>query len=401
MDYLELLKSLAIPAKTKIVLLVLDGVGGLPREKDGKTELEAAITPHLDALAKESSCGLMDPIAMGITPGSGPSHLALFGYDPLKYQVGRGVLAALGIGFELQTSDVAARINFATVDEQGLVTDRRAGRISTEENERLCDLLKDIRIPGVEIFLRPVKEHRAMVVFRGTNLSGALADTDPQQLGVSPRSVQPLSPESQGTAKIVEEFIAQTRKYLVDQRPANMILMRGFDRYEPLPSLENLYGLRSAAIALYPMYKGVARLVGMEVIGSATTVGEEFTVLTENFPDYSFFFLHVKQTDSAGEDGNFERKVAVIEEVDRLVPKLRALDPDVIVVTCDHSTPAVLCSHSWHAAPMLLYSKYCRPDFTGAFTELECARGCLGRFPTRKMMALALANALRLTKYGA
>ena len=401
MDYLELLKSLAIPAKTKIVLLVLDGVGGLPREKDGKTELEAAITPHLDALAKKSSCGLMDPIAMGITPGSGPSHLALFGYDPLKYQVGRGVLAALGIGFELQTSDVAARINFATVDEQGLVTDRRAGRISTEENERLCGLLRDIRIPGVEIFLRPVKEHRAMVVFRGAKLSGALADTDPQQLGVPPRSVQPLSPESQRMAKIVEEFIAQTREYLVDQHPANMILMRGFDGYEPLPSLEELYGLRSAVIALYPMYKGVARLVGMEVIGSATTIGEEFTILTENFPDYSFFFLHVKQTDSAGEDGNFERKVAIIEEVDRLVPKLTVLNPDVIVVTCDHSTPAVLCSHSWHAAPMLLYSKYCRPDFTEAFTELECARGCLGRFPTRDMMALALANALRLTKYGA
>jgi 2,3-bisphosphoglycerate-independent phosphoglycerate mutase len=401
MDQLDLLKSLAIPAESKIVLLVLDGLGGLPEKRGGKTELEAARIPNLDALAREASCGLMDSIGMGITPGSGPSHLALFGYDPLKYQVGRGVLAALGIGFDLSPSDVAARMNFATIDERGLITDRRAGRISTNENERLCALLKDIRIPGVEIFVHPVKEHRAMVVFRGSGLSGQLADTDPQQLGAPPKPVQALSPEAQGTAEIVEKFIGQVKERLADQYPANMILMRGFDRYEPLPTLQELYLIKSAVIAMYPMYKGVARLVGMEIIGQATNISEEFAALAEHFAEYDFFFLHIKQTDSAGEDGDFHRKVAVIEEVDGLVPRLTSLSPDVLVVTCDHSTPALLRSHSWHAAPVLLYSKYCRPDPTAAFTELECAKGCLGRFPTRNLMALTLANALRLTKYGA
>lgn len=401
MNQLKILKSLAIPAESKMVLLVLDGVGGLPEEASGKTELETARIPNLDELAKKSSCGLMDPISMGLTPGSGPSHLALFGYDPLKYQVGRGVLEALGIGFELSPSDVAARINFATIDEEGLIADRRAGRISTEENERLCNLLKDISVPALEIFLRPVKEHRAVVVFRGQNLSGALADTDPQQHGVPPKRVHAMMPEAHGTAKIVEEFIAQAKRRLAAEHPANMILMRGFDRYKPPSSLNELYLLKSAAIAMYPMYKGVAKLVGMEVIGEATNIAEEFGALTEHFSDYDFFFLHIKQTDSAGEDGDFRRKVAVIEEVDSLLPQLKALEPDVIMVTCDHSTPAVLRSHSWHAAPLLLYSKFCRPDGIEAFTERECAKGCLGRFPTRNLMALALANALRLTKYGA
>ena len=401
MDQVDLLKSLAIPAQSKIVLLVLDGLGGLPEKKGGKTELETARTPNLDALAREASCGLMDSISMGITPGSGPSHLALFGYDPLKHQIGRGVLETMGIGFELNPADVAARINFATIDEKGLVIDRRAGRISTEQNERLCGLLKDIRISGVEIFVQPVKEHRAMVVFRGSDLSGELADTDPQQLGVPPKHVQALSPEARGTAQIVQQFVDQVKERLADQHPANMILMRGFDKYSPPPSLKELYLIESAAIAIYPMYKGVARLVGMEVIEQATSIPEEFAALADHFAKYDFFFLHIKQTDSAGEDGDFHRKVAVIEEVDGLLPQLTALNPDVLVVTCDHSTPALLRSHSWHAAPVLLYSKYCRPDATVAFTELECAKGCLGRFPTKNLMALVLANALRLTKYGA
>jgi 2,3-bisphosphoglycerate-independent phosphoglycerate mutase len=398
---LAFLKSLAIPARTKIILLVLDGVGGLPRERGGKTELETARIPHLDALAQESSCGLMDPISMGITPGSGPSHLALFGYDPQGYQVGRGVLAALGVGFELQASDVAARINFASVDEKGLVTDRRAGRISTEDNQRLCHLLGDIAIPDVKLFIKPVKEHRAMVVFRGENLAGALADTDPQQLGLPPKEVKALSPAARETAEIVKQFIGQAKERLADQHPANMILLRGFGRYEPLPSLKELYGLKSAAIALYPMYKGVARLVGMEVLGSSKTIAEQISVLEKNFARYDFFFLHIKQTDSSGEDGDFDKKVMVIEEVDSLLPCLRSLQPDVFVVTCDHSTPAVLRAHSWHAVPVMIYSQYCRSDATVVFSELECVKGCLGRFAAKNLLALILANALRLTKYGA
>jgi 2,3-bisphosphoglycerate-independent phosphoglycerate mutase len=401
MDILRLLKGLVVPAETKIILLVMDGLGGLPREKDGKTELETADTPHLDELARRSSCGLLDPILMGVTPGSGPAHLALFGYDPIEYCIGRGVLAALGIGFELQPSDVAARINFATVDDQGQVTDRRAGRISNEENARLIGLLEDIELPGVKLFLRTVKEHRAMLVLRGKDLSGELADTDPQQLGVPPKEVTPLSESAETTAGIVRQFLDQARERLAGEHPANMILLRGFDRYEPLPSFQELYGITSAAIAAYPMYRGVARLAGMETIGSPHSLSEEFEVLKDHYQDYDYFFLHVKKTDSSGEDGDFDRKVEVIEEVDRLLPGLVSLKPDVLAITGDHSTPALLRSHSWHAVPLLLNSPYCRPDAATAFSETECARGCLGRFQTKNLMGLLLANALRLTKYGA
>ena len=401
MDILSLFKKLAISAETKIVLLVMDGLGGLPRQKDGKTELETAQTPQLDQLARQSSCGLLDPIYMGVTPGSGPAHLALFGYDPFKYQVGRGVLAALGVGFELQPSDVAARINFATVGDQGEVTDRRAGRISNEENARLIHLLEDIHIPGVRIFLRTVKEHRAMIVLRGRDLSGELGDTDPQQVGLPPKEVTPLSQEAEATAEVVRQFLSQAQERLAGEHPANMVLMRGFDRYEPLPSFQELYGISSAAIATYPMYKGVARLAGMESIGSPQSLAEEFDVLEKHYQDYDYFFIHVKQTDSSGEDGDFDRKVSVIEEVDRLLPRLLSLRPDVLAITGDHSTPALLRSHSWHAVPLLLRSSYSRSDAASAFSETECALGCLGRFPTVNLMGLLLANALRLTKYGA
>jgi 2,3-bisphosphoglycerate-independent phosphoglycerate mutase len=401
MDHLQLLQQLTIPAKTKIVVLVMDGLGGLSQEKGGKTELETAQTPHLDRLAKESSCGLMDPILMGVTPGSGPAHMALFGYDPLKYRVGRGVLAAMGIGFDLKQSDVAARINFATVDDHGRVTDRRAGRISNEENSRLIKLLEDIQIPGVEIFLRTVKEHRAMLVLRGQDLSGDLGDTDPQRTGVPPRDVVSLDPEAESTARIVKQLMEQVKKRLANEYPANMILLRGFDSYEPLPSFEELYGITSAAIAMYPMYKGVARLAGMEILGSPQSLSDEFEVLEQHYDNYDYFFVHVKQTDSSGEDGDFSRKVSVIEEVDRLLPRLTSLKPDVLAVTCDHSTPSILRSHSWHAVPVLLHSRYCRSDAATAFSESECVRGCLGRFPAMNLMGLLLANALRLTKYGA
>jgi len=401
MDILSLLKDLVVPAKTKIVLLVMDGLGGLPGKKGGKTELESAHTPHLDQLARESSCGLLDPILIGVTPGSGPAHLALFGYDPLKYRVGRGVLAALGIGFDLQPSDVAARINFATVDDQGKVSDRRAGRISNEENARLIRLLEDIYLPDVEIFFRTVKEHRAMLVLRGEDLSGDLADTDPQQVGLPPKEVTPLNQEADATAEIVRSLLTQARERLSAEHPANMILLRGFDRYEPLPSFQELYGIASAAIATYPMYKGVARLAGMEAIDSPRSLAEEFDLLEKHYQDYDYFFIHVKQTDSSGEDGDFDRKVSVIEEVDRLLPRLISLKPDVLAITGDHSTPALLRSHSWHAVPLLLSSPYARPDAASAFSETECARGCLGRFQTVNLMGLLLANALRLTKYGA
>jgi 2,3-bisphosphoglycerate-independent phosphoglycerate mutase len=398
----NLVSSLVIPGTTKIVLLVLDGLGGVPLEPGGMTELETARTPNLDALARDAVCGLHDPISLGITPGSGPSHLALFGYDPLEHQVGRGVLEALGIGFDLQANDIAARGNFCTVDENGLITDRRAGRIPTEKGAELIDLLRSIELPNAQAFVEPVKEYRFVVVIRGEDLAGPLTETDPQRLGAAPLPVKALRPEAEGTASLFNQWIAAARDILAGQRPANMVTLRGLDKNPGLPSMQEVYGLHAAAVAVYPMYRGAARLVGMKVLPALGNIQEEMEALRANWEEYDFFFVHVKKIDSAGEDGDFERKVSLIEEADKVViPAILQLLPDVLVVTGDHSTPALLRSHSWHPVPILLYSRHCRSDLTDSFSERECARGALGRFPATDIMPLAMANALRLTKFGA
>ncbi|MFQ6093791.1 MAG: 2,3-bisphosphoglycerate-independent phosphoglycerate mutase [bacterium] len=406
MVYDHILTDLAVKTPSKIVLLLIDGLGGAPLTADGPTELEAADTPHLDALAERSICGLMDPLAPGITPGSGPAHLALFGYDPFKYSVGRGVLAALGVGFALQPSDVAVRINFATISEKGTITDRRAGRIPTAENERLCKLLQGMAVPEIELFVRPVREHRAVAVFRGEGLSAQVVDSDPQKAGLAPREVTPIAgeeqnPAAQKTARMANEFIGQAAEILKEHAPANYVLLRGFDQYSPLPSMHERYKLDAAAIAVYPMYRGVARLVGMEVLSTGETISDELKTLAQHLEKFTFLFLHLKKTDAAGEDGDFDRKVKIIEEVDRYLPDLLKGEPDVLAVTGDHSTPAVIKAHSWHPVPFLLHSKYCRPDSVKRFSERECVQGGLARFPALQVMPLVLANALKLQKYGA
>jgi 2,3-bisphosphoglycerate-independent phosphoglycerate mutase len=399
---LEFIQNLIEPNDSKIVLLVMDGLGGLPLAPNGDTALEAARTSNLDRLAAESICGLHQPIGPGITPGSGPSHLALFGYDPIEYQVGRGVLSALGIDFDLAPDDVAARGNFCTLDDDGRVADRRAGRIPTEKNRELSALLRDIELPGVQLFVEPVKEYRFLLVLRGGDLSGDLADTDPQEVGAKPLDPEPQSPEAEKTADLVRQFLGRAREILAGHHPANMVLTRGFSKLPDWPSFERAYGLRAAAIAGYPMYRGVAKLVGMEVLDTGSEPEEEWAVLEERWDDHDFFFLHVKRTDSAGEDGDFERKAALIEEVDALLPRLRRLEPDVLLVTGDHSTPALLKYHSWHPVPVLLWSRHCRADRVDRFGERACMAGGLGpRIPAVDLMPLALANARRLEKFGA
>jgi 2,3-bisphosphoglycerate-independent phosphoglycerate mutase len=401
MDF-TIIRDLAESAETKIILLVMDGLGGLPMEPGGLTELETAHTPNLDRLAAHGICGLHQPVAPGITPGSGPSHLALFGYDPIKYQVGRGVLSALGIDFDLKANDVAARGNFCTLDDNGRVADRRAGRIPTEKNEELCALLHQIRLPGVEVFVETVKEYRLLLVLRGDGLSGELSDTDPQEIGEEPLEPKPLSAEAEETANLVQEFIDRARQILADHHPANMILLRGFSQLPDWPSFEKAFGLRAAAIAAYPMYRGVAKLVGMDVLTTGVSVGEELETLEAHWKDYDYFFFHVKPIDSAGEDGDFDRKVRLIEEVDAAVPRLLALEPDVLLVTGDHSTPSLLKYHSWHPVPVLLWSRHCRTDGVDRFGERACMAGGLGpRIPAVDLMPLALANAMRLEKFGA
>jgi 2,3-bisphosphoglycerate-independent phosphoglycerate mutase len=398
---LNFIKQISIPSPTKIVLLVMDGLGGLPSPKTGKTELETANTPNLDQLATKGVCGLIDPVSPGITPGSTPSHLALFGYDPVSFNIGRGVVEAIGIDFSLEAGDIAARGNFCTVDETGLVTDRRAGRISTEKCTELCRLLGEMVIEEVKLFVCPVREHRFITVFRGKGLAPEVSDSDPQQVGVAPRAVTALNPQADRMAATANQFVAQAKTTLAKHHPANMVLLRGFSQRPHLPTMGEIYKLKPAAIASYPMYRGLARLVGMKVLETGASIKEEFATLKQNYAGYDFFFVHIKGTDSAGEDGDFDRKVRVIEEVDNALPSLTSLEPDVIVVTGDHSTPALLKGHSWHPVPILLYSKWCRPDRVGEFSESACIFGGLGRFLATQVMPLAMANALKLTKFGA
>jgi len=399
----SLLTGLLTPSSSKIVFVILDGVGGIQVDEKGGTELQVARTPNLDRLAEVSSCGLLEPISPGITPGSGPAHFALFGYDPFQYNIGRGILEATGIDFPLTERDVVARINFATIDKAGKVIDRRAGRISTEANQRICQKLQNgMRLgPGVEVLVEPVKEHRAVLVLRGEGLRGEVEDTDPEREGMVPLEPKASVPQAERTADLVREFIVQAQKLLADEAKANMVLLRGFAKHTLYPSMKDRYGLNALAIATYPMYRGISRLVGMTVLSGVGNLEEEFKALADHFAGYDFFFLHVKQTDSRGEDGDFDGKVAVIEEVDRCIPQVRSLQPDVLVVTGDHSTPAKLASHSWHPLPLILHSKYCLIDPVKKFDEVSCISGVLGKMPSLDLMPLVLAHARRLTKFGA
>jgi 2,3-bisphosphoglycerate-independent phosphoglycerate mutase len=401
MNDLELVRELAEKNTTKIVMLVADGLGGLPMEAGGKTELETASTPNLDRLAARGTSGSSVPVLPGITPGSGPGHLGLFGYDPLEFKIGRGALEATGIGFELGPNDVAARGNFCTLDSQGLITDRRAGRIASEESFKVVERLQAVKVPGVEVFVKPVKEHRFVVVFRGPGLDGRVADTDPQATGVPPLAPQPLDPAARKTAEVAAEFVTRARAILKDEPKANGMVLRGFAAKPALPSYADLYGLRAAAIAVYPMYKGLARLAGMTLVGEPHTLAEQVDELAKCWGDYDFFFLHFKYTDSTGEDGAFAQKVQRIEELDAILPRIEALKPDVLIVTGDHSTPSRLQSHSWHPVPTLLVADTCRPDGLVKFSERDCLRGGFGIFPAKHLMLLAMAHAQRFGKYGA
>ncbi|MGD9126867.1 MAG: 2,3-bisphosphoglycerate-independent phosphoglycerate mutase [Planctomycetia bacterium] len=401
MDMQELVRSLHVVNDKKIVMLVSDGIGGLPLEPGGKTELEAANTPNLDALAKIGVSGSSIPIKHGITPGSGPGHLGLFGYDPLKFIIGRGVLEATGIGFHVGPKDVAIRCNFCTLDADGNISDRRAGRIPTEESAPLAIKLREVKIPGVEIFVEPVKEHRFVVVFRGEGLGGHVEDTDPQKTGVPPFAPRAADAASEKTAEIAAEFYTQACKLLAGEAKANGLTMRGFSVAPHIPSYQDVYGVRAAAIAVYPMYKGLAKLVGMTIEGEPATLEEEIDVLEKVWDKYDFFFVHFKYTDSRGEDGDFDAKVKMVEEFDKIVPRVMALKPDAIIVTGDHSTPAKMASHSWHPVPTLLVGENCRTDAVTEYGETAALAGGLGQFEALNMMPLLLANTDKLGKFGA
>jgi 2,3-bisphosphoglycerate-independent phosphoglycerate mutase len=395
--------DLVVSAHSRIVLLVLDGLGGLPHPETGRTELESAATPHLDRLARRAALGLLQPVAPGITPGSGPGHLALFGYDPLRWNIGRGVLSALGVGFDLHVGDVAVRLNFATLDGAGRVTDRRAGRPNDAENQRLIAKLRaGIRAPsGVQVFFESEKEHRAVLILRGEGLRAELGDTDPQETGVPPLPVRALDPAAEATARMVQEVLDQARALLRDEPAASGILARGFADYRRYPDFAERFGLRAQAIARYPMYRGVARLVGMTSAPASATDEESVATLGRTFHEFDFHFVHFKAVDSRGEDGDFAAKVRAIEALDPLIEQVAALGPDVLIVTGDHSTPAAFRAHTWHPVPLLLASPWCRAGEEEGFGERACRRGELGIVEAKHLMTLALAHAGRLAKYGA
>jgi 2,3-bisphosphoglycerate-independent phosphoglycerate mutase len=400
----DLMRRLTVNEGGKIILLVMDGLGGLPREQGGLTELETAVTPNMDRLAREGSLGLSIPVARGVSPGSGPAHLGLFGYDPLVYDIGRGVLESIGIGLEVGDGDVAVRGNFCTVDADGNITDRRAGRISTEEGAKRVELLKDIQIPGVETQIAIGEGYRFALVMRGEGLNGDVEDTDPQITGVPPLPARASNAAAERTAEIANAWIASAKERLRGQEPANMITLRGFASDPKLPKYLDVYKLRAACVAVYPMYKGVAQLVGMDIIETDNhfSIQDEFNKVAEIIADYDFVFCHVKYTDSRGEDGNFDAKVKVIEEVDAALPTLIGAQPSVLIITGDHSTPATYRAHTWHPVPTLLWAPGTHmTDRAQVFGERECMGGALGQFPASDLMPLALAHARRMVKYGA
>ena len=396
----ELFRDCYVSTSSKIVMLVVDGLGGLAHPDTGLSELETAHLPNLDAMARESACGLTTPVVPGVAPGSGPGHLALFGYDPLKHIIGRGALEALGIDVDLQPGDVAARGNFCTVDGSGSLVDRRAGRIPTELSAPLCHRLDQIEVEGAQLDVFSVQDYRFVLRLRGQGLSEAISETDPQITGVSALEVLPISPEAQKTADMVNSFVSQAKRILAEEERGNMVLLRGWAQLPALPPMGDVYQLDPAGIAAYPMYRGLATVAGMNVIPTGRSFGDEVQTLHQRYQEHDFFFIHYKPADAAGEDGDFDAKVKCLEDLDPFIPQIRELEPDVFMVAGDHSTPAVMAAHSWHPVPFMLNSRLTRGEGIQGFNERACGLGSIGRIPATNVMLLALSHAGKFTKYG-
>ncbi len=384
----------------KVIMLVADGLGGAPHPTTGKSELESANIPNLDRLAGISACGLTTPVFPGITPGSGPGHLSLFGYDPVKYLMGRGILEGLGIDIDIRDGDIAARGNFCTVDKDGNLLDRRAGRIKSEYSKPLCEELDTIDIPGLEVRIFPVQDYRFVALFRGEGLDQNITETDPQITGVPPRPVEALSPNAQKTAAAANLLIEKAQQLLSDREVANMIMLRGFSKLPNLPDFGESYKLNPAAIAAYPMYRGLAKVLGMNIIKTGSTFRDEIDTIREHIDEHDFFYLHYKPADAAGEDGDFDAKVRALEELDKFIPDILSMNPDVLVVAGDHATPSIMASHGWQPVPLLINSSLTLGEGIKAFDERNCSLGSIGQVSATNVMFLALAHAGKLTKFG-
>ncbi len=416
MKRLEMLSTLAHKNDKKILLWVFDGIGGLPHPETGKTELETAVTPHIDAFVARSMTGRTLAFGQGVTPGSGPGHLALFGYPNDQIVIGRGVLEVLGSSevllggervsrFSLSKGDVAARCNFATrqvVGGQAVITDRRAGKPATAVSTALVQRISaEVSIEGVEVFLLPGKEHRFSVVFRGEGLVGEVTETDPQVTGAAALRCEPCTPAAARAAEVVNAFVDQINTILADEPAANTALLRGIAGRPDIPTLPELFGLRCGAIAAYPMYRGIASLLGFDVLGDPKTWAEEVEVLKANYDSYDLFYLHIKETDSVSHLGHFDEKVKIFEQCDALFQAAIELGFEVVIITGDHCTPSTLMEHSWHPIPTVMGHPGCLFDDVGKLGERACARGTLGDIEARDLVPLAMAASGKFLKYGA
>jgi 2,3-bisphosphoglycerate-independent phosphoglycerate mutase len=400
----KILDSLLLNEGGTILLLVMDGLGDTATAATSwRTPLEAARTPNLDELVKEAACGRGIPVSPGITPGSGPGHLALFGYEPVENEIGRGVLEAAGLDMEITPRDVCTRANFGTYDANGIIIDRRAGRIPTDKcKELVAKLAREIpSIEDVQLVLKAGKGHRFVTILRGDGLDGDLTDADPHHEGSPILTVKANKPEGEKTARIANEFIKRANELLHNEHPSNGIMMRGFSKTPDIRPFPRKWKITSAAIATYPMYRGITKLLGLNVLATGETAADECRTYLNDAADYGYVFLHVKPTDAAGEDGNFDAKVAAIEATDAQIPTLLKRAPDVLCVTGDHSTPIANKAHSWHPVPVMVRSKVCGADRFDRFTEKNCNTGSLGIFPMVELMPILLANAGRLDKFGA
>ena len=384
---------------SKILLLVIDGLGGLPHNQTSKTELESANIPNLDKLTQESTTGIATPIQPGITPGSGPGHMSLFGYNPIKYVIGRGVLEAIGSGIKLSKKDIAVRGNFCTIDNQGVITDRRAGRISDSDASKLIQSLSQIKVDGAHITIKHLKNHRFVLVLSGSDLNTDITPTDPLLNNLPINQASSNSPQSRKTATIINKFTQLSLDILKNETLANGIILRGFSQNLSVPKISDVYHINPIGISLYPAYRGIATMLGMKVTNQGVDFSDLIKIVRNNFNDFNFFYLHYKDTDSAGEDGDFDKKVFSLEKLDTFIPELRSIGFDVFTITGDHSTPSILSSHSWHPVPILINSNIPTSDESIHFTELECKNGDIGRIHATDIMPLTLAYAKKLIKF--
>ena len=404
----------------KTFFVICDGLGDRPIPKLGrKTPLEYAKTPNLDAIARRGIIGAMNTIDIGVRPGSDTAHMAIFGYDPHVYYTGRGPFETAGLRMEHKDGDICFRVNMGTVDDTLHIIDRRAGRIG--DTSAFARELNGMKIDGVEFFVKAGTGYRMGMIMRGKKLSTHITDIDPGHVGKGVRMCEATddTSEAKRTAKILNTFVSRAHKLLkrmpvnIDRQKnglpqANYLLVRGAGVYPKLPRFFDKYGLRAACFAGAGLYKGIARLIGMDVVHVPGATGKpdsniraKVETAIKHRKDYDFFFIHFKGADSCGEDGDVEGKIAYIEKIDDAVAPLLKLKNSLVVITADHSTPCTIKSHSADDVPIVIMGDEVRDDDVHEFSERTCAKGRMGHIKGMHVMPIILDLMGIAEKFGA